>query len=179
MYEISFDLVDFKGEPYTETCHFNLNKAELLEMELRTPGGLEGMIDRVTKGNNKSEMLDAFRLFVFSSYGVLSDDGRNLWKSEELNRKFEQSPAYPELLFKLTTDDVVAAEFINGIMPAELAAEIVKLAKEGKIEGMSEGQINALKNASPSMVGMSAADAGVEMPSTPKLVNMPTTNAPG
>ena len=52
------------------------------------------------------------------------DDGR------PLSRKFVQTEAYSELFMELSTDAKAASEFINGIVPAELAKEA---AKQGNI----------------------------------------------
>ena len=61
---------------------------------------------------------------VLKSYGVKSTDGRRFIKSEELSTEFSQTPAFSAVMMRLMTDDTEAASFINGVIPAELAAKI-------------------------------------------------------
>ena len=61
---------------------------------------------------------------VFRSYGKKSDDGRRFIKSNEMATEFTQTLAYDEFLIDLVSDDKKAADFINGIMPAEMAKQI-------------------------------------------------------
>ena len=60
------------------------------------------------------------------SYGRPSLDGIKFEKSDELWDDFYRSNAYSDLFTELVTDAAKAAEFINEIIPKELADEVNK-----------------------------------------------------
>ena len=45
--------VDFGGTERTEDYYFNLTRAEIMEMELTTEGGLVQMINRITAAQSQ------------------------------------------------------------------------------------------------------------------------------
>ena len=61
---------------------------------------------------------------IMKAYGVKSDDGKRLIKSEELSIAFTQTEAYSVLFMELITDDKAAADFVNCIIPNEIQAEV-------------------------------------------------------
>ena len=115
--------LDYDGGERTEDFYFNLSKAELLEMELSTEGGLQAMIQRMISTQNMKQLLELFKTLILKSYGVRSPDGKRFIKSQELTDAFTQTEAYSDLFMALTTDDVLAAEFLNGVVPKDLAAQ--------------------------------------------------------
>lgn len=108
---------DYNGKERTEDFYFNLTEAEVAEIELSTTGGLGEKIDRLSKSENMPEIIKIFKEIIFKSYGVKSDDGRQLIKSEELSKAFSETPVYSDLFMELATDATKAAEFVNGITP--------------------------------------------------------------
>ena len=117
---------DYNGEEREEKFYFNLNKAELLEMELSTNGGYENYINRLINTRDQAEIVRVFKNLILKSYGVKSDDGNRFIKSQELTDAFTQTEAYSELFTELATDAEKATEFVNGIIPPALAAEAKK-----------------------------------------------------
>lgn len=109
---------DYNGEEKEEDFYFNLNKAELFEMELSSEGGLEETINRLMNEKNGKEIIAMFKKLILGSYGVKTVDGR-FAKSEELSRKFSETAAYPELFTELATNAESATAFVNGIVPEE------------------------------------------------------------
>lgn len=112
--------VDFNGVERTEDFYFNLTKAEIIEMNLTTDGGLKELIDRIMNAKNQLEIVKMFKLLIEKSYGAKSPDGRKFMKSPEILADFEATQAYSDLYSELTTNPEKAAEFFNGMMPAEL-----------------------------------------------------------
>ena len=49
--------VDFGGTERTEDYYFNLTRAEIMEMELTTEGGLVQMINRITAAQSQLEAI--------------------------------------------------------------------------------------------------------------------------
>lgn len=110
---------DYLGTERTEDFHFNLTKAEILEMELTTVGGMETLIERITKAKDIPTLVDIFTKIVHKAYGVISDDGRKFIKNKQVLEDFIQTEAYSELFTELITDADAAAAFCNGIIPPE------------------------------------------------------------
>lgn len=115
---------DYNGVDRTETFYFNLTKAEVLEMELGTVGGLAEMIQKVVAAKDAPAIIKVFKDLVLKAYGEKSDDGRRFIKSEEISNAFAQTEAYSQLFMELATDDKAAANFINGIVPPDMATKV-------------------------------------------------------
>lgn len=121
---------DYNGVPRTEEFLFNLNKGEILEMEMTVNGGLSNHIKGIINSNNTSEIFKIFKELIVKSYGVKSIDGKTFRKINEygapLCNDFIASEAYSVLLMELASDANVAAEFINGILPADMVKELAE-----------------------------------------------------
>lgn len=109
---------DYDSKEREEDFYFNLNKAELTEMEFSQDGGLTGLIERVVKEQDNKEIIKIFKDLVLRAYGIKSDDGRRFIKNDEVRDSFAQTEAYSELFMELATDADAAAAFVNGITPA-------------------------------------------------------------
>lgn len=118
--------VDYNGVERTEDFYFNLSKAEVMEMELSTTGGLAEYIQKIVAAQDAPAIIKIFKDLVLKAYGEKSADGRRFIKTEENSLAFSQTEAYSEIFMELATDAEKAAEFVNGIVPAELAAEASK-----------------------------------------------------
>ena len=118
--------VDYNGEEREENFYFNLSKAEIMEMQLEVSGGLTAVIERITQEKNVPELIKMFKDLILRSVGIKSDDGRRFIKSEKIREEFSQTEAYSNLFMELAQDADAAADFINGIVPAEYAAEAKK-----------------------------------------------------
>ena len=123
---------DYNGVEREEEKYFNFNKAELMEMELTTVGGLSGLIDKIIKTKDYPSLVKMFEGLILDSYGEKSADGVQFEKSELIRKRFEQSEAYSELFMELATNSESAANFINGIIPKDLRDQVEKEAKDKK-----------------------------------------------
>lgn len=112
---------DYNGFSRTEDFYFNLTKAEVMEMQLSTVGGLDTMLKKLVASNDMPSIIKVFKDLVLKAYGEKSPDGRRFIKNDELRSEFEQTEAYSIIFMELATDDKAAAEFINGIVPKDLA----------------------------------------------------------
>lgn len=120
---------DYNGVEKTEKYRFNLTEAEVMEMELSTSGGLAETIETIVNTQDYPALIEIFKKLVLKAYGVKSPDGRRFDKSDEIRYDFEHTPAYSKIFMELATDAEVAAEFVNGIIPANMAAEVQKKVK--------------------------------------------------
>lgn len=125
---------DYDGNERTESFWFALNQAELLEMNLEKNGGLSNMITRITETNDYAELSRILKDLIRRSYGVKSDDGKRFVKSPAMTEEFMQTEAYSEMFTELVTDAGATSEFIQGIIPQKLAAQVV--AEQKKLEAV-------------------------------------------
>lgn len=112
---------DYNGTERTEDFYFNLTKAEILEMELSTEGGLQQMIEKIIAAQDMPALSKYFKQIILMSYGEKSPDGKRFIKNEKLREEFSQTEAFSQLYVDLATDDKIAADFINGVIPQEAA----------------------------------------------------------
>ena len=112
---------DYSGNERTEDFYFNLSKAEVMEMEMSTTGGLAEMIQKIVAAQDSPAIIKIFKDLVLKAYGEKSPDGKRFIKSEELSTSFSQTEAYSQLFMELATDADAAAKFVNGILPADMA----------------------------------------------------------
>ena len=118
MLKKTFTYTDYNGVERTEDHYFNLSKAELMEMELSTTGGLAEMINKIVAAQDAPQIVKLFKDLVLKAYGQKSADGRRFIKSKELSDEFAQTEAYSQLFMELATDADAASKFVNGIVPA-------------------------------------------------------------
>lgn len=108
---------DYNGNERTEQCNFNISKAELVEMELGTYGGMQQKLERIMAEQDHTKLVEIFKDLILKSYGEKSPDGKYFMKSPEISAKFAATEAYSELFMKLAVDAEYAAKFVNGILP--------------------------------------------------------------
>ena len=113
--EITYE--DWDGVQRTETFYFNMTKAELMEMELTTEGGLKNRLEKVAKKKDIPELMKFVKEFILMSYCEKSDDGRRLIKKKELAEAFTETAAYDILFMELIADEEAAGNFINAVLP--------------------------------------------------------------
>ena len=108
---------DYDGNDRTEDFYFNLTKAEVMEMEMMTDGGLQKMIEKIIQTSDTKRIIEIFKSIILKSYGEKSPDGRRFIKNDELREGFAQTEAYSQLFMELATDAKAATDFVNGIIP--------------------------------------------------------------
>lgn len=131
MLEKKITFVDYNGNERTETHYFYLNESELMKW-LTTNGEytLDKLLMRLYQEGNGRKIMDIFEDLIRKSYGKRSLDGRKFEKSKEIWDDFYQTEAYSKLFMEIVTDAKKASEFVNGIIPSNLAVEVDKVLKE-------------------------------------------------
>ena len=117
---------DYNGNEISEKFYFNLNKAELLEMELSHNGGYQNYLKRLINTRDQAEIVAIFKELILKTYGIKSDDGKRFIKTQQLRDEFEQTEAFSELYVELATDEKAATDFVNGVIPPALFADVQK-----------------------------------------------------
>ena len=103
-------------------------------MELGTSGGLSETIKKIIETQDTPSIIKIFKDLILKSYGEKSSDGKRFIKIDDNGRPlanaFSQTEAYSQLFMELATDDKKAAEFVNGLIPADL--KDAKLLNDGQ-----------------------------------------------
>ena len=120
---------DFNGMERSEDFYFNLTKAEVMEMEMSTVGGLSEMIQRIIAAQDTPSIIKVFKDLVLKSYGEKSADGKRFIKTPEITEAFSQTEAYSVLFMELATNADSAAAFVNGIIPKSKAQQSLPAGK--------------------------------------------------
>ena len=120
MLKKTISYVDYNGNERKEDFYFHLSKAELMEMEMGTTGGLAEMIKRIVAAQDAPAIMKIFKDLILKAYGEKSPDGKRFIKNQNLIDEFAQTEAYSQLFMELAMDANKAAEFVNGIMPADI-----------------------------------------------------------
>jgi len=137
---------DYNGVERNEDFFFNLTRAEIMEMQMGTAGGLADQIAKIISTQDTPKIMEIFKDIITKSYGEKSADGRRFMKKDENGRplvnNFIDTEAFSELFTELATDDKAAAAFINGIVPADMEVSEEKRQEiMNQITGKSESEI--------------------------------------
>lgn len=117
---------DYNGETVTEEFYFNITKSELVELEVEHEEGMYAWLTKITKTNDRKNLVAEFKKIILAAYGEKSPDGKRFIKSEKMREEFSQTAAYNALFLQLVSEEDTAAAFVLGIMPKDLAEEIRK-----------------------------------------------------
>jgi hypothetical protein len=139
---------NFNGVTVTEEHNFNLSQSELMELEAEYDGGLGDALTKIVNANDTKGLIREMKRIILMSYGIKSADGSTFEKSDELRKKFAQSPAYDSLFMELATSENAAVDFIQGIVPKALRTAILEQQKNTIIE-TSVAQVKADPMAPP------------------------------
>ena len=120
---------DLDGKPVTEEFWFHLTTAEALEIQFSQKNGLEAHIQRIVATKDVKEVFKLFREIIQASVGVRSEDGKRFVKDPDTFAYLVETGAYSELFLDVLAKQNMA-EFIKGIVPADLEASLKKLPTE-------------------------------------------------
>lgn len=136
---------DFDGVERTEDFYFNLTKAELLDLQLSTDGGLLDQIKKIVAAKDTPELIKLFKKIILLAYGEKSDDGKRFKKSDAIREDFASTEPYSILYMELATDPNKASEFVNGILPKDLAEQAKAAIDNGELDEDTKQLINSLQ----------------------------------
>lgn len=140
---------DYNGVERQENFYFNLNKAELMEMEMEVTGGMRQLLESIMEKQDIPKIMAAFKTIILKAYGEKSPDGRVFEKSEELSRAFTHTEAYNVLYMELLSDAKKAAQFIEALMPEDMrggSEEEGKLTPVGKETPVEDGNAHLMSS---------------------------------
>lgn len=132
---ITFTNLD--GESITRDYYFNLNKAELMQIQMNSKGGLDKKLMKINNEQDVNGLLDFIREIILLSYGEKDEDGIKFVKKKNgvrLADDFEQTEAFSELYMELISGEDAAEKFnafIEGILPSDIQSQAkAQLAKQ-------------------------------------------------
>lgn len=131
---------DFNGETVTEDFYFHISEADIAKQEMLASfeGGMEEKLRKAIEKGDAQTIIDLFEFIIKGSIGEKSPDGKKFFKNQEITDNFVASNAYSVLFMELVTDAVKGANFINGVVPANLADQIKQQdIKMPALKGMS------------------------------------------
>lgn len=117
---------DFDGVERTETCHFHLTKAEMIEYDAAyvDRGGIMAYLQYLVEEEKTNELIVAFKDLILRSYGERDSTGRFV-KSQVIRDSFMATEAYSEIFMEIVSSEKNATDFINGLF-----ANLVNQAKK-------------------------------------------------
>lgn len=122
---------DYNGVEREEKFLFNLTKAELMEMEMGTTGGLATMIQNIVEAQDAPSIIKIFKDLILKAYGEKSADGKRFIKVNDagvpLSIGFSQTEAFSQLFMKLATNAEAATAFVKGIVPGDIDTSNMQL----------------------------------------------------
>lgn len=139
MYKIPIKYNDIDGNPIEETFYFNLTKAEITELEFSYGGGLTAVIQQLSEKNEVGRVIEIIKDTVLKAYGERITDrtGRDRFvKTSDARESFAATDAYSELFMSFVKDPDAFNEFLIGVMPVDMQADIraeMNAAKDGKV----------------------------------------------
>lgn len=108
---------DYDGNERTEDFYFNLTKAEVMEMQMGTTGGMEKMLEKIVAAQDSKRIIEVFKEIILKAFGEKTPDGKRFVKSPAITEAFAQTEAYSDLFMELATSGDSATAFVNGIIP--------------------------------------------------------------
>jgi len=150
----SITYTNLDGQTVTEEFHFNLTKAELIEMEMAPEGGLRQQMMNLDMVKDRGKVMTFIKELIRVSVG--RREGDRFVKSPEIVNHFMQTEAYSELFIDLLKNPGGQAEFVAKIMPADLISQV-------DVEGITR---------------QAFADHGVPYPEKEVDVVVPTPDVP-
>lgn len=139
------DYTDYNGNKRSENFYFNLNEAELMEMETEVTGGMRQLLTLIMEKQDIPKIMAAFKTIILKAYGEKSPDGRVFNKSKELSEAFEHTEAYSVLYMELLSDGKKAAAFITELMPEKLRGNPDEK-PEDVLTPVDDGNVHLLKS---------------------------------
>ena len=116
---------DYNGNQVSKDFWFHMNKADIAEFKYRKDGSdMVDVISRIMANENIRGILDILKEIARASVGRKSEDGSRFIKDDEARSELFDTDAYSELMYELLSDERNAADFIQGILPKDVAKQV-------------------------------------------------------
>lgn len=106
----------FDGEIIEEDLYFNLTRMDAIELSARYESkDLAAYMDEIVKKKDIVSLYRVLKDIVLLAYGVKSEDGKRFIKNESVQKEFEESLAFAQLIEDLHETESALSEFVTGI----------------------------------------------------------------
>lgn len=119
MYALHQTFDNLEGLPTEETFYFDLTEEEGIQLQYSREEGFAEYAQRILATQDPAKIMPLMRDLLLKAYGEKDEDGIHFNKSPEISQRFSRHVAFSQIYVKLATDADLAAEFFNGIVPAE------------------------------------------------------------
>jgi hypothetical protein len=126
MFIKKINYTDYNDVERSEDFYFNFSKAELLDLQMKTPGGLKYQLETLVQKQDTPSMVEFWRSMILGAYGEKSPDGKRFIKSPALSEAFSQTEAFSNYYTELSVNAEAASEFINALFPDKVLNELVE-----------------------------------------------------
>jgi hypothetical protein len=126
--------VDAAGNPVEEELFFQLTKAEITEMEYSVKGGLSAMIQKISTTKDPGTVIAIAKELILKAYVEQYTDAKGIvrfLKNQDIRDAFAATEAYSTLFMSFVENVDEFNDFIIGIMPLDMQAEIRKAQADG------------------------------------------------
>lgn len=137
---------NWENEEVSKDFFFHLNEAEILELDAQRGGdGYFEAVKVASENDNPKIVVESFKLIVTGAVG--RREGDLFIKDDAAKNALVATNAYSALLLWMLEHPLEAAEFINGMMPADAQAKIAESKAElvakmqEKIAGMAVQEV--------------------------------------
>jgi hypothetical protein len=127
--EIQF--TNYNDEKETGVFYFNMSKGELVMQQMgaidQHTESFQDKLEKIAKNLQGQALVDTLKEIIFDAYGEKTTDGKNFVKVRNgvhLVENFLSSGAYSELVVELLSSAQGMADFVNGLMPADLRDQV-------------------------------------------------------
>jgi dsRNA-specific ribonuclease len=136
---------NYLGEEETQDFYFNLSKGELTRMQMAAVDqrheSFTDKLEKIGTNLNGKALMEAVDEMIDMSYGVKTTDGKRFIKSPTDLEIFKSTGAYSELIVELCTSEKAMADFVNGLMPADLRDAVKKEVSEQTARERSQANL--------------------------------------
>ena len=106
----------FDGEIIEEVLYFNLTRMDAIELSaLYESKDLAAYMDEIVKKEDIASLYRVLKDIVLLAYGVKSEDGKRFIKNDVVQKEFEESLAFAQLIEDIHETDSALSEFVTGI----------------------------------------------------------------
>lgn len=119
--------VDYNGNKRAKDFYFGLDEVDLANYEMSHNGGMTTLLQNMIDDQDNASLAKRFEELILMCYGEKSDDGEVFMKSEEISKRFRHTGAYNALFLEFVRGgESVVADFINAVIPADVAQKIAE-----------------------------------------------------
>lgn len=147
---------NFNDESETADFYFNMSKGELVKQQMAAidqhTESFQDKLEKISKNLQGAALIEVLDEIILDGYGEKTTDGKNFVKIRngvKLVENFMSSGAYSELVVELCTVEGAMADFVNGLVPADLKEsvrqEVAKTTAAQTARERSEAQLQGFQ----------------------------------